>query len=198
MHYIIMADGKGKRWKNYKGIPKHFVEVDGEKIIARTIKLLKKFDPGCCITVTSHDPRYEFKDAVRYEPKNNRHEIDRFTEELINDNICFLYGDTYYTDSCIKKIVNNRTDDISFFGNKKIIVGIKVRFGETFRWHFNKVKTMYLNKELEKCTGWQVYQSYAGLVVGPDKVIGKGFIDIEEESFDINTPEDYMEKVLVK
>jgi len=25
--YIIMADGKGKRWNNYQGIEKHFAEV---------------------------------------------------------------------------------------------------------------------------------------------------------------------------
>ena len=33
MKYIIMADGKGTRWNNYNNIPKHFIEIDGEKII---------------------------------------------------------------------------------------------------------------------------------------------------------------------
>ena len=40
--------------------------------------------------------------------------------------------------------------------------------------------------------GWQVYQSYAGLEIGNDKKIGKYFINISQETFDINTPEDYL------
>ena len=29
MKYIIMADGKGSRWNNYKVIPKNFIEIGG-------------------------------------------------------------------------------------------------------------------------------------------------------------------------
>ena len=41
MKYIIMADGKGTRWQNYNDIPKHFIEINGEKIIERTVRLLR-------------------------------------------------------------------------------------------------------------------------------------------------------------
>ena len=34
-----MADGEGKRWGNYLGIPKHLIEIDGEPIIKRTVRL---------------------------------------------------------------------------------------------------------------------------------------------------------------
>ena len=91
MKYIIMADGKGTRWQNYNDIPKHFIEINGETLLARTVRLLRQGDPGCEVIITSHDPRYEVEGARRYEPKNNHLEIDRFTEELIEDNVCFLY-----------------------------------------------------------------------------------------------------------
>ena len=42
MRYIIMADGEGKRWGNYKGVPKHLITVEGETILERTIRLLIK------------------------------------------------------------------------------------------------------------------------------------------------------------
>ena len=92
MKYIIMADGKGTRWGNYQDIPKHLIQIGGETLLGRTVRLLNEKDPGCEVVITSHDERYEFEGARRYEPKNNRLEIDRFTEELIADNICFLYG----------------------------------------------------------------------------------------------------------
>ena len=118
MKYVVMADGKGTRWNNYMNIPKHLVKVDGETIIGRTVRLLNEYDDSAEVIVTSHDPRYEFEGATRYEPINNVLEIDRFTYELIENNMCFLYGDTYYTEDAIKSIVNTKTDELLFFGNK--------------------------------------------------------------------------------
>ncbi|GAG87713.1 unnamed protein product, partial [marine sediment metagenome] len=42
-HAIIIADGKGDRWNNYLGVAKHFIEIEGETIIERTIRLIKKY-----------------------------------------------------------------------------------------------------------------------------------------------------------
>ena len=91
MLYIIMADGKGLRWNNYNDIPKHLITIDGESLLSRTVRLIKEREPEAEIVITSHNPQYEIDGARRYEPKNNVLEIDRFTAELIDDNICFLY-----------------------------------------------------------------------------------------------------------
>ena len=85
MKYIIMADGKGTRWNNYHNIPKHLIEIGGETLLARTVRLLRENDALADIVITSHDPRYEVSGARRYEPQNNHLEIDRFTEELIEN-----------------------------------------------------------------------------------------------------------------
>ena len=106
MKYIIMADGKGTRWQNYIDIPKHFIEIIGETLLARTVRLLRQGDPGCEVIITSHDPRYEVEGATRDEPVNNHLESDRFTEELIADNVCFLYVDTYYSEDAADIIIN--------------------------------------------------------------------------------------------
>ena len=79
---VIMADGKGIRWDSYMGIPKHLASVRGEKLISRTVRILRERTRTAEILVTSHDPRYEFEGSTRYEPMNNVYEIDRFTEEL--------------------------------------------------------------------------------------------------------------------
>ena len=115
MKYIIMADGKGTRWQNYNDIPKHLIEIDGETLLGRTVRLLKEGDPECEVIITSHDSRYEIPGARRYEPLNNNLEIDRFTEELIEDDVCFLYGDTFYSEKAMNAILTTEPEDMMFF-----------------------------------------------------------------------------------
>lgn len=190
MRYIIMCDGKGKRWNNYKGIPKHFIQVHGEPLIKRIVRQLNRKDGDADVIITSHDKRYDIEGALRYEPKNNILEIDRFTDELIQDDICFLYGDTYYTDSTIDIILNTDPIDIVFFGNEERIVGIKIKDGKLFKKHVDKVRDLFLNKKIKDCKGWQVYQSFMNLEFDR-KIIDKKFVVVDKDTIDFNTLEDY-------
>lgn len=190
MKYIIMADGKGTRWNNYHNIPKHLIEIDGETLLARTVRLLRENDARADIVITSHDPRYEVPGARRYEPQNNHLEIDRFTEELIADDVCFLYGDTFYSESVIKKIADTPAEKLLFFGNERSIVAIKVADGALFRQHVDRVRALFLAGKIEKCIGWQVYQSFEGLPFG-EKTIAADYILIQDGTEDFNSPADY-------
>ena len=189
MKYVIMADGKGKRWNNYDNIPKHFVVINGEMVIARVVRLIRKFDENADVIITSHDPRYEIEGARRYEPKNNVLEIDRFTEELIEDNMCFLYGDTYYSEEAMQMIVDTQVEDIQFFGNGKSIVAIKIKDAELFRYHVQNVRNLFLEGKIKKCIGWQVYQSFLNLPFDIKQVVDK-YIYINDNTQDFNTPDD--------
>lgn len=190
MKYIIMADGKGTRWGNYQDKPKHLIEIDGETLLGRTVRLLKEKDPECEVVITSHDKRYEFEGATRYEPQNNHLEIDRFTEELIADDICFLYGDTYYAEDAIEAITDTDAEDILFFGNERAIVAIKVSNGRLFKQHVDRVRKLFLEGKIEKCIGWQVYQSFLSLPFGEKKIDAK-FILLKDGTEDFNSPDDY-------
>lgn len=189
MKYIIMADGKGTRWQNYNDIPKHFIEIGGETLLARTVRLLNEGDGAADVIITSHDPRYEVPGARRYEPLNNHLEIDRFTEELIGDDVCFLYGDTYYSQEAMDTILKTETEDMIFFGNERSIVAIKVKDGALFKNHVDNVRRLFLEGKIEKCIGWQVYQSFTGLPFG-EKKIGPSYIVLEDGTEDFNSPED--------
>ena len=197
MKYIIMADGKGTRWNNYQDVPKHLIKINGEVLLARTVRLLKEFDENSDVIVTSHDKRYEFDGSTRYEPLNNVLEIDRFTYELIENDICFLYGDTYYTEDTIKEIINSVPDDILFFGNQKSIVAIKIKDAKLFKKHIDNVKKLYLSNKITNCKGWQVYQSFQNLDFDK-KVIKNKFILVDNETIDYNTPDDYENRVVKK
>lgn len=57
MRYIIMAAGKGTRWNNHLGVPKHLVKINGETLLGRTTRLLKENDINNYVITTS-DSRY--------------------------------------------------------------------------------------------------------------------------------------------
>lgn len=192
MRFVIMADGKGTRWNNYMGIPKHLIEVDGEMLLARTVRLLHQFKKDNIeVIITSHDPRYEFEGARRYEPLNNEIELDRFTSELIEDDMCFLYGDTYYTEDSIKTIIEKQSEELLFFGTKKSIVAVKIQDSKIFREHFKSVKEKFLKGEISQCKGWQIYQSYVGQNLNEPYEIADAFVEMDGKTLDINTPEEY-------
>lgn len=119
MRYVIMADGKGSRWNNFMGHKKHDISVSGETLLERTVRLVHKFDDAAEVIITSHDESVSIPGAVRYEPKNNVLEIDRFTAELIGDDMCFLYGDVLYSENAVKAVISHRGENRCCFSAVK-------------------------------------------------------------------------------
>ena len=88
MKYIIMADGKGSRWKNYRGMPKHLVKIKGETLLARTVRLIKELDGESEVIITSHDDRYKTrKDAAAIRLSNKQ----RLTEAMFAHNSSVIF-----------------------------------------------------------------------------------------------------------
>ena len=187
---MIMADGKMTRWEPGRVNPKHLLQIGGETLLARLVRQLKKADSSAEIVITSHDPRYEVDGAVRYEPKNNVMEIDRFTWELIDEGVCFLYGDTYYTDEAIEKICSCQGEDLFFVGSKTSVVAVKVFSPEVMKAHIERVRKAYLAGEAKDCKGWQVYQSFVGLPFELRQVKDH-FLRLEDDTQGFNTMEEY-------
>ena len=186
MKYIIMADGKGTRWNNYENHSKHLCVINGETIIGRTVRLLKERNIKDII-ITSHNSEMEFEGALRYEPLNNNEEIDRFTYELLEGEVTFLYGDTYYHESALDEIIRHETDSLLFFGTSTSIVGVKVVDVEQFKKYIDYIKA---NDIVGK--GWTVYQLSNGLPLG-SKEPRENLIPVDEETIDIDSPEEYHE-----
>lgn len=192
MKYIIMADGKGSRWNNFMGHSKHDIRVEGETLLQRTVRLLHEQDSDAEVIITSHDPLLHIEGATRYEPQNNVLEVDRFTAELIGDDICFLYGDVLYSAEAISAVVSRRNEEsVLFFGSEKSICAVLVRDGELFRSCYLKVREMFLNGEISECKGWQVYHIYAELPL-MGREIGRGYVMLDSFTRDFNCPEDYL------
>lgn len=210
--YVIMANGKGIRWNDYLGIPKHLISVEDETLLERIIRQVTERNPTAEIIISSSDPRCETPGAIRYIPRRNEIELDRFVPELLCDGICFLYGDTYYTDQAMDIIFSTERGAMTFFGTKKSLVAIKSWNHAEFTHHLDAVRSAYLAGQISTCKGWQVYRSYVGLALegGPVSepvaegiLIGNGskrkdgvdshegaFVHLSDETCDFNRPHD--------
>jgi len=186
MKYIIMCAGDGKRWGNYLGVPKHLITINGETLLGRTTRLLKENGINDYI-ITGNDTRYcDYGRVVNQSYKDC--EIDRFEE--IEDDICYIYGDVYFKEEALKKIVETEAKDVLFFGSKDEIFAIKIKDRKLFFENKNKIKKLYLEGKINRCIGWEVYKSINNIPL--DKhIIKERYIKILDGTDDIDFPKDY-------
>ena len=187
MRYIIMCAGNGTRWNNYLGVPKHLIEINGETLLGRTTRLLKENGINDYIITTECKNYRQYGDIM---PQSYHDcEIDRF-EETNDKEICYLYGDVYYTKEAIKTIINTPAKDVLFFGSDCEIFAIKVIDKKLFFTHKSKVKTLYENDIIHRCIGWEIYRSIHGIPF-EEHMITDRYIEILDGTDDIDFPEDY-------
>ena len=189
MKYIIMCSGKGTRWNNYLGIPKHLIEINGETLLGRTTRLLK--ENNIDYIITSSDERYKQYGYIIPQSFNDC-EIDRF--EPTKEPVCYLYGDVYYSEDAIKTIINTPVKDIMFFGSNDEIFSVKVQDLNLFNHHKAKVKQLFLKGRINRCIGWEIYRSLNRIVFEEHK-IKKRYTYILDDTDDIDYPQDYEEFV---
>jgi hypothetical protein len=199
--YFIMAQGEGKRWNNYLGIPKHEVVVDGEMLLERTVRLLKERGEQDIIICTPK--QYDFAKCVEY--PNNDLEIDRFLasqKAWVDGENVFLYGDCFYTEDAMDVVLGYHKPytKLLFFGRS---TGSRVtgsRHGEVFAVRsackeylkelLESLRSMYLNKSIKRAQGWELYRIHKGLNLSSHKIVGD-FVTIDDWTDDFDTPEDY-------
>lgn len=200
MKYIIMADGEGKRWNNYLGVPKHLIEFNNETLLERTVRLLRK-NKVCLgdIIIMASDSRYGYAYIVSQSCKDC--EIDRFDEKITDETICYLYGDVYYTEEAMSSIVKQNTDDIFFFGNQSELFAIKVINTKKFFQVKNLIKQKFLKGEIERCIGWEIFRYYNNMelqnfddfynILQEQYPNFKNFLAIDDLTTDFDYPSDY-------
>ena len=116
MKYYILANGEGTRWGNFKGVPKQLIEIEGETILHRMIRLLryegvKKEDIFIC-------GPFEDEEAQSIMTKSpSKREVFEEIARLAEEPFTILYGDCYYTDECINMIVHRPINKYDEFLN---------------------------------------------------------------------------------
>ena len=178
-----MAAGDGARWGNYQGIPKHLIKIGEETLLGRTTRLL---DEDCVITCRE-GVYSEYGPTI--DQSHNDCEVDRF-EDTGDEEICYLYGDVYYTEEAMRTIKETPANDVLFFGSKDEIFAIKVVDRDMFFTNKEKVKELYLKGKIDRCIGWEVYRSINGIDFNTHEITDR-YVLIEDGTDDIDFPEDY-------
>ena len=119
--YIIMAGGHYQKWD----VPRQLIEIYGEPIIARTIRLLRENGVEDISISSNNDVFEQFGVPVL------RHNNDYYARQYndmdgywcnafypTTETVCYLFGDVVFSPKAIRTIVETDTDDIMLFGSK--------------------------------------------------------------------------------
>ena len=204
MKYIIMCGGKYDWWET----PKHLTKVNGEPLVARTIRLLKENGVED-IAISSKDERFDGFGVPRLEHENNfevkggkkisGYWVDAFYPS--DEPITYLYGDVYYSNECIKTIINTPTNDILFFASTK-----PCRPDYFKQWEepfgFKVVNQARFKKGIAMCKikcdmgetkrepiSWELYRVLNNIDINVHRIT-TGFVAINDISTDIDCKDD--------
>ena len=120
MRYIIMCGGNYTQWET----PRQLIEINGEPIVARTIRLLRKYGVTD-IAITSENPAFE-QFGVPVLHHDNPWEVYGHDDVSgtwvtcfypMSEPACYLLGDVVFSENAIQTIINTPTDDIEFFAS---------------------------------------------------------------------------------
>lgn len=210
MKAIIIAAGEASRWANYKGIPKHLIEIEGEPIIHRTVRLLRENNIKDIYIVGPKDDRYKIQGSELFIPTKNKEHVDadKFlnSESLWNSEgrTVVFYGDVYFTEEAMKTIVDYNDEDWVLFCRFNASKFTGTRWGECFAQSFypkdhkcHKSNLLLIAEEYKKgsikrCGGWEHYRAMCGAPL--DKKYHKNYgksVVIDDWTDDFDYPKDF-------
>lgn len=205
MKYIIMCGGVYEKFQT----PKHLSIVKGERLVERTIRLLKENGIED-IAISSNSPLFDGLGVPRLEHNNTYKQINGTQEGYwldayypMQDPVCYLYGDVYYTEQAIKTIIDNKDKGNILFGTSIARNELHQNWGEPFAYKVNDPISFFKGIEAVKKlqdegktkrmpVSWELYRYLNGLDVNIQRITNN-YIDIDDGTMDIDYPEDIKE-----
>lgn len=111
MIYIIMC---GSNHEKIRGVPRQLVSIKGERIIDRTIQLLRR-NGVSDIVVTCTDDAFMGVDAEIFHYDSTGPWVNAFMKTY--EPTTYIMGDVYFSPEAIRKIVETDTNSIEFFAS---------------------------------------------------------------------------------
>lgn len=196
MKYIIMCGGTYAAWE----MPRQLQSVNGERIIDRTIRLLRE-NGVLDIAITSHDDAFIGLGVDILRHKNNYGKGGEWTEAFYptDEPACYIFGDVYFSPEAIKTIVETETDSIQLFASAPPFApnyshqwaepfAFKVVDQDFFRRAIKYAESMHRIGILKRLISWELWQVIKGT---PLNVIDyTNYVAINDYTCDIDYPED--------
>lgn len=205
---IIVSAGEGKRWDNYLNIDKSEIVIsDNEKIIDRTVRQI--LNHGATLYIISNKEQVAGIDTNRPKNRKNYTEANKLASSMYlwnkNGRTIILFGDTYFTEGAIDKIMSHDKAGFWVFGRpfNSNITGKE--YGEIYGLSFysDDIKSLLFYIErcnslekrgvIEKANAWAIYRASLKL---PDDlmamhIVGSNFVNIDDWTEDFDYPIDY-------
>lgn len=120
--YVIMCGGNYDDWDT----PRQMAKINGEPLVARTIRLLRKYGIKD-ISISSNDRRFEQfgLPVLKHDNEYTVHGYNDYDGYWCNcfyptgEPTCYIFGDVFFSAKAIKTIVQTKTDDVELFGSAK-------------------------------------------------------------------------------
>lgn len=202
--YVIMCGGTYPQWE----IPKQLQKVNGERLIDRTIRLLRE-NGVTDIAITSHDDAFIGLGASVIRHKNTYGKGGEWTEGFFptDEPACYIFGDVYFSPAAIKTIVETETDLIEFFAsappyspqyNRRWAepFAFKVADQIYFQQCISEAETLHKYGVLRRLISWELWQVIKKTPL--NEIDYTNYVAINDYTCDIDNPEDIaaLERVL--
>lgn len=154
MKYIIMCGGEYR-----SEMPKHLIKIMGERIIERTVRLLRAYgvkdiaistnsyyfngiSVRMCVPILVHDNDYIYGHEERH------CWLKAFYP--MTEPVCYIFGDVYFSEEAIRTIVQTETDSIEFFASAPPFDDKYMKtWAEPFAFKVNDPKLFF--EKIEEC-----------------------------------------------
>ena len=219
MKYIIMCGGDYCQ----HDIPKQLIKINGEEIVARTIRLLREQGEEDIAISANNDAFAQFdvpllKHANQYTERIEGGKIV-FDGSWLNafyptdEPTTYLFGDVVYSPEAIRTIRETETDDIELFGSAPPYDERYIKpWQEPFA--FKVINTNHLRQAIVECKvnanrgkfwrppiAWELWATVKhGRMKGRPDVYEKNYTVINDYTCDIDSDDDIplMEKVIAE
>ena len=206
MKYVIMCGGF---YQNFKDTPKQLSVINGERLVDRTIRLLKE-NGVKDISISSNNPVFDTCGVPRLEHHNSyRYDNDTLTGYWIDafypyfnkdTKVTYIFGDVYFTEDAIKRIVEYKTNKNVLFGTGIAKNKEHKNWGEPFAYKVNNYKEFIQGisdvKKLQDegkikriALVWELYRYLNKLDINIQEVLDDTYICIDDGTIDVDSPE---------
>lgn len=202
MRYVILAKGGHKGFD----IPRQLSVINGERLLDRTIRQLRENGIDDIYVTGQYEARYGI-DAKVVNPQGNTYEydadkgywLDAF-QGFLDAPTCFIWGDVYFSDEAIKRIVEGNSDtfycsyknkDPRYIKQHDEPFAYKVTDTKRFSRYIEIVKEAY-NKGLtyRHPIVWELYRALNNIDINTHEINLKSAVIINDITCDIDSPKD--------
>jgi hypothetical protein len=221
MRLIILCAGRQTRWKRSLK-QKYLVPIGDEPLLHNTIRRFRIGTPDLDIVVVLHPdaPDIERDDVGVFRPPRDQlcdeHKITSSLPVWAPDHNILVFGDVFFTDAAIYKILANDADEIIWFGRPGASALTGSKYQEIFGLSFptthavrlvkaaQRIRTAFRMRRLSRAKAWEVYWLVNGYppyrvspggrirLPKPGVNIERNFVVIDDLTDDFDTPVEYM------